>query len=72
VDDFVHWRYSVKANNWKPWSDVDELEFMDEATDVFVEAWSQCGRVYQDEFKMVLHAHSISSRVKLSLVQALS
>ncbi|TMW56587.1 hypothetical protein Poli38472_006597 [Pythium oligandrum] len=58
VTDYVTWRYTVGVENWKPWNDADKLTFKDAETVVYVEAWTPCGRAFQDSFKVVLHPHA--------------
>ncbi|GMF23748.1 unnamed protein product [Phytophthora lilii] len=58
VDDYVFWRYSVGTESWVSWDDTASLSFTEPETEVYVEAWTHCGKVFEDTFKVILHAHS--------------
>ncbi|KAH7468601.1 uncharacterized protein KRP23_10980 [Phytophthora ramorum] len=58
VSNYVYWRYSINTENWNAWNDSATLTFLDANSTVFVEAWTHCGRAFQDIFKVILHPHS--------------
>ncbi|KAG7390891.1 hypothetical protein PHYPSEUDO_006375 [Phytophthora pseudosyringae] len=58
TSNYVFWRYSVGTESWHTWDDLATLTFTNSETTVYVEAWTHCGVVFQDSFKVLLHPHS--------------
>ncbi|TYZ58446.1 hypothetical protein PybrP1_000257 [[Pythium] brassicae (nom. inval.)] len=60
VDDFVFWRYKIDNGKWKLWGGAypDTETFENAKTNIYLEAWTQCGIVKKFVFALHLHPHS--------------
>lgn len=60
IDDFVFWRYKVDNGKWKLWDGAyPETETFENAkSNIYIEAWTQCGVVKKFVFALHLHPHS--------------
>lgn len=60
INDFVFWRYKIDNGKWKLWGGAyPETETFENAkSNIYIEAWTQCGIVKKFIFSLHLHPHS--------------
>lgn len=58
IDEFVFWRYKVDGGKWKLWNSGETETFENAKSNIYIEAWTQCGIVKKFVFALHLHPHS--------------